>query len=193
MIKGNATPLSDELKTLLNGRSWQPECPVKLEELSLLTIPHFGFDQQLHQGEMIVHKSLADELIEIFSELLLHKFPIEKMLLVDHFNADDTLSMESNNSYAFCYRKNVTFPALLSKHSYGFAVDINPIQNPYIKGEKIFPQSGKAFIDRTMQHKGMIYEGSLCHLAFEKRGWTWGGLWKDRQDYHHFEKSPHSS
>ena len=158
-------------------------------DLRYVQVPIFGFDGQEQLGELIVHESVAQEVEEIFIEIFQARFPIEKMHLIENYGADDTASMEDNNSSAFCYRLAVAKPGILSKHSFGLAIDVNPLYNPYVKKELILPKSGARFVDRTINQKGMVLPGDPCHTAFCKRGWTWGGGWPDRQDYQHFEKT----
>lgn len=157
-------------------------------DLSYVQVPLFGFDGQEHIGELIVHQAVADEVEAIFMEIFRARFPIEKMRLIENYGADDNASMEDNNSSAFCYRFAVAKPNILSKHSFGLAIDVNPLYNPYVKKDLILPKSGAQFADRSIVVKGMILPGDACHQAFCKRGWTWGGSWPDRQDYQHFEK-----
>ncbi len=157
-------------------------------DLSYVQVPLFGFDGQEHVGELIVHQKVAREVEEIFHELFQAQFPIEKMRLIENYGANDLASMEDNNSSAFCYRFAVAKPGILSKHSFGLAIDVNPLYNPYVKKELILPKSSARFVDRSVYTKGMVLHGDACHRAFCKRGWSWGGSWPDRQDYQHFEK-----
>lgn len=164
----------------------QPQ--INLDALRYVQVPIFGYDDKTHTGELVVHAKLAEEVVDILLELYDTKFPIEKMRLIESYEASDDTSMADNNSSAFCYRRNVTYPDLLSKHSQGLAIDINPLYNPYVKKERVLPPEGKLYLDRTKPLKGMITEKTSCYHAFVKRGWTWGGSWPDRQDYQHFEK-----
>lgn len=166
--------------------SYAPQ--VSFDDLRYIQVPFFGYDDNTHQGELVVHKAVAEEVVEIFTELFTAKFPIEKMHLIEAYGADDNASMADNNSSSFCYRFAVAKPGILSKHALGLAIDINPLYNPYVKKDLILPPQGKPYLDRSQPVKGMITENSLCHQAFVQRGWTWGGSWPDRQDYQHFEK-----
>jgi len=159
-----------------------------LDHLRYVQVPFFGYDDEPHQGELVVHKAVATEVHAIFTELFNAKFPIEKMHLIETYDANDNASMADNNSSAFCHRFAVAKPGILSKHALGLAIDINPLYNPYVKKDLILPPQGKLYLDRTQSVKGMISENSLCYHAFVSRGWTWGGSWPDRQDYQHFEK-----
>jgi len=141
------------------------------------------------KGELIVHRDRADEVLEIFRELLVARFPIQQIRFIDDFGGDDNASMSDNNSSALCVRPVTGTSNRWSQHSYGTAIDINPLVNPYVKGTTILPEAGRAFTDRMGSDvPGMIRPGDACHSAFTKRGWTWGGDWSSLKDYQHFEK-----
>ena len=182
-------PLQEEIIKKMDGVSWKVGSPVTMDHLTYVKVLHWGFDGQSHQGELVVHKDIAKEILEIFQILYKAKFPIEKMRLVDEYKGDDDASMADNNTSAFNYRDVVDSKGVLSKHSYGVAIDINPIQNPYIKGKKISPAAGKSYVNRKKVQKGMITKNDVCYKAFKDRGWTWGGEWKTMKDYQHFQKS----
>ncbi len=137
-------------------------------------------------GNLVVHKDLANEVVEIFKEIYDAKFPIANIDLVDKYNADDNLSMINNNTSAFNYRL-IYGTSRLSNHSTGKAIDINPLFNPHVVNGVVYPVEGSAYIDRAINEKGMIHEGDAVYNAFIKRGWIWGGHWKN-PDYQHFEK-----
>lgn len=180
--------LPEEIVNKINGISWKQGAPVELDDLSYVKVMYWGFDEEEHIGELIVHRKVAEEITQIFKELHEAKFPIEKIRLIDEYDANDDLSMEDNNTSAFCYREVAGKKGTLSKHSYGIAIDINPVQNPYIKGEKISPLEGKEYKDRKNVKKGMIVKDDICYKAFKERGWIWGGEWKTIKDYQHFQK-----
>lgn len=180
--------LSEDIIEKILGVSWKENAPVKLEELSCIYVTYWGFDEIEHVGEMIVHKKIAQEVTEIFKELYEARFPIEKIMLIDEYDANDDLSMADNNSSAFCSREVTGKKGVFSQHSYGAAIDINPIQNPYIKGDIILPEEGSIYIDRSNVRKGMIIKGDVCYNAFKSRGWIWGGEWSSLKDYQHFQK-----
>ncbi|MBS0634595.1 MAG: M15 family metallopeptidase [Verrucomicrobia bacterium] len=177
---------------LMTGLSWKEECPVPIKDLSYISVSHWDYDGYVRVGHMIVHAQLADELIEIFAELFLHRFPIERMEIVDLYGADDNRSMSANNSSCFCFRPNTTTPGVYSNHSWGIAIDINPLVNPYVRGDKVLPAGGRDYLDRTANYVGGITDSpdNACYRAFTSRGYEWGGSWPDRQDYQHFSKSP---
>ena len=169
------------------GNSIPDKSVVDTTELSYLTITYWGFDEKTHIGEMIVHKDLAQEVLDIFEEVYDQKYPIEKMKLIDEYNANDETSMAANNTSAFCYR-TVANTNKLSKHSLGKAIDVNPLYNPYVVDTSIMPVNSESYIDRSIVQKGMIQKGDALYTAFTKRGWTWGGNWITQKDYQHFEK-----
>ena len=173
----------------INGNSWKPGCPVEVGDLRILSLTYVDFDGRSHVGEMICHRLVADELADIFRELFELGFPIEKIRLIDEYGSDDLLSMEDNNTSAFNYR-TISGSANLSKHAYGLAVDINPVQNPYTEdgGEYVSPEAGHDYLDRGNSRPGMITRGDAVYNAFVSRGWFWGGDWKYQIDYQHFQK-----
>ncbi len=181
--------VSEEVEKRITNVSWKEGCPVPIEELRYLQVAYWGFDDQPHMGELIVNKAVAEEVAEIFQELYEAKFPIEKIRLIDEYGAEDKKSMADNNTSSFCYREVEGKPGKLSKHSYGLAIDLNPVQNPYVYKEEISPEAGKDYTDRSETQKGMILKGDVCYQAFIDRGWTWGGDWNYEKDYQHFQKS----
>lgn len=182
-------PLSKEVISRIKGVSWKNGAPVKLDDLSYVKVVYWGFDNKEHIGELVVHKKVAEEITQIFKELYEAKFAIEKMKLIDEYGASDDLSMADNNTSAFCFREVAGKKGTLSKHSYGIAIDINPVQNPYVKGKRISPEAGKEYMDRVNVRKGMVVKNDICYKAFKERGWIWGGEWKTLKDYQHFQKT----
>jgi hypothetical protein len=187
---GMSQEIPKEIEQLMRGRSYKEGCPVQLSDLRYVTVSHWDFEDKLRTGHLVVHAKIAQEIVDIFRDIFEAHFPIERMELVDHYNADDDLSMEANNSSCFNFRPNVTNPTVFSNHSYGIAIDINPRTNPYVKGDRVLPAGGRAFIDRTQDYKGGITasQTNAVYVAFTKRGYEWGGSWPDRQDYQHFSK-----
>ena len=180
--------IPDDIKTVMRDNSYRQEGPVKLSELVLVRVKYVNCENVERTGGIIIHKKLAGDIEAIFGELYEAKFPIDKIRLIDEYGNSDELSMEDNNTYAFSVRPK-TGKKSFSKHAYGFAVDINPVQNPYIKNNVIEPKNSIDYLDRKSIRKGMIVKGDVCYNAFKKRGWTWGGEWKSLKDYQHFEKS----
>ncbi len=185
---GKSQPIPDEIKKKIVGSSWKEGCPVPIEGLAYVTLNHWGYDDKVHSGELIVAKEVAPEVLAVFKELFAAKFPVEQMKLVDEFGADDDKSMEANNTTAFNCRPIYGKSSGFSRHSYGQAIDINPKTNPYVTKKMVAPKGGEAFVDRTKAYLGGITADGLITKAFASRGWDWGGSWKSYQDYQHFEK-----
>jgi hypothetical protein len=182
------SPIPPELETRMRQASWHAGCPVEIADLRQLQIAYVDFHGERARGVLIVHKDVATEVSEIFRGLLEHKFPIERMEPVENFDGDDDRSMAANNTSAFNCRDITGQPGRFSNHSWGRAIDINPLTNPYVKSGKVLPPEGRRYLDRTRAYTGGILANSLVVRLFAKYGWTWGGSWKDRQDYQHFEK-----
>ena len=181
--------IDDALFSRINGRSYKKNCPLPLTDLRYLRVLHKNLDGEILSGEMICHRSIADALIDIFRKLFDAGYPIERMRLIDDYDADDELSMRDNNSSCFNFRF-VSHTNRISKHGYGLAVDINPRYNPYIKfidgNKNIEPANGVAFEDRDGDFPYKITKDDLCCRLFEAHGFGWGGDWIDCKDYQHF-------
>jgi hypothetical protein len=183
-------PLPQAVETLIYGVSYKEVNgiePPAYSDLAYLTLSYVNFEGEHCVGNMIVAAELGDEVVEIFMELFENSFPIYQMELIDVFNADDDTSMAANNSSAFNFRL-VKGTKRVSKHGLGTAIDINPVQNPYITGGRYSPPASEEYKDRSNIRQGMIIEGDVCYTAFTSRGWTWGGYWNNK-DYQHFEKN----
>jgi hypothetical protein len=185
---GQQQSLSADTIALMKQYSWREGCPVPLTDLSYLEVSYWGFDGKVHLGELVVHQRVAVQLLEIFRELFAARFPIERMRLVDHYQGSDDKSMADNNTSAFNCRPVAGRTDVYSNHSFGLAIDINPLTNPYVtKKGKVSPPEGAKFKDRSIKAPGLIVADDACHKAFVSRGWTWGGAWKSSKDYQHFE------
>lgn len=184
--------ITDDIKKRIKGKSYSDSCDVPFSDLRYIRLLYMGFDNKTHIGELIVGKAIEKDTLDIFKELYAKDYPIEKMVLIDEYNADDITSMKANNSSAFCYRF-VDSTTKRSIHSYGLAIDINPQYNPYIREMSgktvVLPENGIDYVDRNKDCKYYIKAGDACYQAFTKRGFTWGGDWKDSKDYQHFQKS----
>lgn len=180
-------PLPDWVIKRMKRHSWREGCPIPLKNLTYIYLKHWGFDDNVHDGRLVVHQDVAKEVVEIFRALFRKRFPIEKMKLIDDYKGSDDDSMADNNTSAFNCRSVTGKPGVFSKHSYGLAIDINPLVNPYIFKNKVLPPEGKSFVDRKLNRKGMIKKGDVVYQAFIKQGWTWGGDWLTTKDYQHFQ------
>jgi len=181
-------PLSPALLEKVRHTTWHPGCPVPPADLRQLTLTYRGFDNAPHTGSLVVNRDLADDVLRIFHELYRRSFPIERMVPIEDYGGNDDASMADNNTSAFNCRDATGKPGVFSNHSWGRAIDINPLTNPYVKGDKVLPPAGRKYLDRTKEFRGSVLKGGFVVHLFESDGWTWGGRWPDRQDYQHFEK-----
>lgn len=165
--------------------SWREGCPVGPEALRAVTLSHWGFDGEVHEGTVIVAADVAEDIVDIMSQLFAAGFPIERMEPIDVYGGDDDRSMAANNTSAFNCRA-VTGGSSWSEHSYGTAIDVNPLVNPYVRGDTVLPPEGSRFADRGMDAPGMIHRGDDVVDAFAAHGWVWGGTWTSPKDYQHF-------
>ena len=146
-----------------------------------------SFSGEMEWGDLVVHKEAVSSLKAIFRTMLLEGFPLEKMRLIEEYDGSDERSAADNNTSAFNCRNITGKSDRWSRHAYGRAIDINPVQNPYIKGELLVPEAGAAYRDRSKRRAGMILRPGPVYRAFKKRGWRWGGDWRSLKDYQHFE------
>lgn len=186
-------PIDDELFNRIYGLSYKEDCTIPLEDLRYLKVLHYGYDQQIYVGELMVNTGLAEDFLEIFKELYKNQYEIEKMRLVDDFGADDNWSIENNNTSAFNYRVSTLDGVTLSNHAFGCAIDINPLHNPYVTyydwGMDTYFDVSIPYMNRedtSLEH--MINHDDLCYQLFIDHGFTWGGDWENPKDYQHFEK-----
>jgi hypothetical protein len=170
---------------VLARSSWSDECPVGLDELAYITVSHFGFDQKFHTGEMIVHASVAEDVVEVFRKLHGARFPIEQMRVITAEEIDAHPTGDWNDTTSFVCRPAVGSGSW-SNHAYGLAIDINPFHNPYLKGDLVLPELASAYTDRENVRPGMILEGDVVTQAFADMGWPWGGHWRTLKDWMHF-------
>jgi len=167
--------------------SWRPGCPVGLDDLRLVTVSHHTFGGGVATGEIVVHADMAEDIAAVFGDLFAAGYPIERMELVDEYAADDDLSMAANNTSAFNCR-TVAGTGRWSQHAYGMAVDVNPLLNPYVRNGRADPPAGSAYVDRSVDHPGIIRDRDAVVTAFAAIGWSWGGYWSS-PDYQHFSRN----
>jgi D-alanyl-D-alanine carboxypeptidase len=172
----------------MTGVSWRPGCPVPLRDLRVLTLRHWGFDHRVHTGTLIVHEDVARDVLGVFRRLYAARFPIRRIVPVDAYGGSDFRSIEADNTSAFNCRY-VDGTRRWSEHAYGRAVDVNPIENPYVSGGRTSHASSEPYLDRSRRRAGMAYEGGVLVQAFRAIGWAWGGNWSSVKDYQHFSAS----
>jgi hypothetical protein len=165
--------------------SWQPACPVTLDDLRYITVGFWGFDDRPHTGEMIVNARFADRVVEVFRQLFDARFPIEEMRVIRADEIEAPPTGDGNVTTSFVCRPAVGSGSW-SRHAFGLAVDVNPFHNPYVKGDLVLPELASAYVDRTNHRPGMIQPGDVAVDAFAAMGWPWGGNWNTLLDYMHF-------
>ena len=183
--------IPDEVFARMAGKSYKEDCTVPREDLRYLRISCVGADGSAYIGEMVAAADLAEDLLDIFRQLYEAGYPIERMQLIDDYDASDQASMEANNTTCFNFRQ-IAGSTKLSNHSLGRAVDINPLYNPYVKktghGTIYDPPMAEAYADRDKDFPYKIDHDDLCYQLFTAHGFTWGGDWNSVKDYQHFEK-----
>lgn len=177
------------LQETMTGASWRPGCPVTLRELRLVTARHWGFDGRVRTGRLVVHRDVAADVAGVLRTLYAARFPIRRMVPVDAYGASDFRSIEADNTSAFNCRY-VDGTTRWSEHAYGRAIDLNPIENPYVTsaGTTSHPAS-RRYLRRAPYRRGMAVEGGVLVRAFAAAGWSWGGRWTGARDYQHFSAS----
>jgi hypothetical protein len=179
-------PIPASMRAEMTGVSWHPGCPVGLSDLRLITLTYRGFDGRDHTGRLIAHRDAASALVAVFRRLYAARFPIRRMEPVDRFGGDDFRSIEADNTSAFNCR-NATGSTHWSNHAYGRAIDVNPIENPYVSGGTSSHRASAPYLDRSRRRPGMAFTGGVLVEAFRTVGWGWGGSWSGSiQDYQHF-------
>ncbi|MDF2968591.1 MAG: hypothetical protein K0Q93_2369 [Nocardioidaceae bacterium] len=173
--------------------SHAPGCPVALRDLRFLTMRYVGFDGDPHVGEMVVHRTKVRDVVDVFRTLYERRWPIRRMRLVDDYRGDDDRSMAANNTSGYNCRLTGSGDRW-SEHAYGRAIDINPVQNPYVVGSAVAPAEGRRYasLDRSADAtppRGVIVADDVVVSAFERRGWVWGGDWVNSKDYQHFSST----
>lgn len=186
-----AEEIDATLRSRIAGKSYKAGCTVPLSELRYLKVLHYDLQGRIRLGELICNRAIAGELLDIFRTLYRARYPIERMVLVDDYDADDLRSMEADNTSCFNFRR-IEGSTSLSKHSLGMAIDINPLYNPCVKkrGDRVTvsPESGRPYADRSADFPCKITADDLCYREFIRHGFTWGGAWNSLKDYQHFEK-----
>ena len=184
--------INDFIFSRMKGKSFKDDCLIVRSNLRYLRVLHTDKDGNIHLGEMVCHQSIANDLIEIFRQLYDAHYPIERMVLIDEYNADDETSMRANNTSCFNYR-HIKGSGKLSKHAQGLAVDINTLYNPCVKRQAngkliVQPSTATKYVNRSARFPYKIVKGDLLYQLFIQHGFKWGGSWRTLKDYQHFEK-----
>lgn len=183
--------IDDDVFARIYGKSYKRECTVPLSDLRYIRALHYDAAGRILVGEMVCNKAVSDDVVAILRALFEARYPIERMVLIDEYDADDERSMAANNSSSFNFRY-ISGTNRLSNHSDGMAVDINPLYNPYVRVRggvtTVDPEAGRPYSDRSRSFVYKIERDDVCYREFVKRGFVWGGDWTSLKDYQHFEK-----
>jgi len=168
-------------------------CPVSLADLRYLRMTYLAFDGTVRTGEMVTHADHAEDVTEVFRRLYDARWPLRRMVLLDDYRGDDERSMAADNTSGFNCRR-VAGSDSWSDHAYGAAIDVNPVENPYVQRSGVSPAAGRRFalLDRGPGARvpdGVIRSGDVVVRAFARIGWEWGGDWSGAKDYQHFSAS----
>lgn len=165
--------------------TWVQGCPVAADDLAWVRLTFWGFDNRRHTGELLVNVDAAEDLVTVFRALYDARFPIEEMRITTKAEQTAAPTGDGNNTGSFDCRP-VRGETVFSQHAYGRAVDVNPFQNPYVKGDLLLPELAGSYTDRSEVRPGMIRPSGPVVRAFDSIGWTWGGTWRSLKDLHHF-------
>ncbi|HEY7345611.1 MAG TPA: M15 family metallopeptidase [Gaiella sp.] len=195
--RSSVRPLSVELRGQLRGESWRPGCPVALSGLRVLTVAHWGFDGRPHTGQLVVHADHARGLAGVFRRLYELRFPIRHMRLADMYGPREGRPADGDVTGSFRCRQAVPSPCTggsangsWSNHAYGRAIDVNPVENPYVGCGRTRNAASARYLDRSRLRKGMVTPAVVA--AFRSIGWGWGGSWAGKtKDYMHFSTTGH--
>ncbi len=186
----SVTTIDDTSFARMKGKTYKDNCTVPLSELRHVKVPYKNKEQQTLKGEIVCNKHIANDVAEIFYELYKANYPIEKIRLMDDYNADDETAMRDNNTSPFNFRF-ISHSTKVSKHGLGLAVDLNTLYNPFVltvDGKlHVEPATALKYVDRSKNFDYMIDENDLAYKLFIQHGFEWGGHWKTRKDYQHFE------
>lgn len=166
--------------------SYHSGCPVGLRDLRYLTMSYIGWDGASHSGEMVVRSSVVTAVANAFNRMYDDRFPIRRMRLVDDYQGSDDASMADDNTSAFNCRA-ASGGSGWSMHAYGQAVDINPVENPYVHAGRVDPPNGRAYATRSPARKGMVNRGVVGD--FRVHHWGWGGYFTNTKDWQHFSSN----
>jgi D-alanyl-D-alanine carboxypeptidase-like protein len=165
--------------------SYRPGCPLGPSSLRSIRLSHWGFDGKPRSGVLVVHASVAADVVAVFRKLYAARFPIRRMVGVEVYRGSDDASMAADNTSGFNCRR-VGDSGSWSEHAYGKAIDVNPVENPYVHRGRVEPPAGKAYLDRSRRRRGMATRTGVLVRAFDEAGWHWGGRWQSSKDYQHF-------
>jgi hypothetical protein len=185
---GFASRIRPAPRGVIDRSTWKPRCPVRADQLDWIRVAYHGFDGKRHSGELLAHQAVSADLVSVFRALWDARFPIEEMRITEARELDLEPTGDGNNTGAFVCRPLFDGSGY-SEHAYGLAIDVNPFQNPYHRGEVVIPELASAYLDRADRRAGMIQANGPVVAAFDAIGWGWGGRWRTLTDLQHFSRS----
>jgi hypothetical protein len=190
VFRGGVRRIGHELRDVLIGRNWTPGCPVPLKDLRLVEVSYWDFEGVVRTGPLVLNERVAKDILWVFKRLFRARFPIQEIHLAAKdrpITPEDYWDRSRRSVTASFNCRPATGSTSLSHHSYGWAIDINPLQNPYVRGDgTVLRHIAKPFRDRSLRRKGMIHDGDIVVRSFARIGWEWGGHWNTLKDYMHF-------
>ncbi len=184
--RGFASRVTTPAPRAVIGRStWVPGCPVAATDLSWVRVTFVGFEGLRHTGELLVNRSVAPQVVQVFEQLYADRFPLEEVRITRRDELEAPPTGDGNDTGAFACRAT-RGSTTYSQHAYGLAIDVNPFQNPYVKGDVVLPELASSYLERGWRRPGMILPDGPVVRAFARIGWTWGGTWSSLKDLQHF-------
>jgi hypothetical protein len=187
--EGFASVVEDVPADVLARSTWEPGCPVRADELAHVLLTFWGFDGQRHTGELLLNRSVAADVVAVFRRLYAARFPLEQLAIASQADLEAAPTGDGNGTGSFVCRPTTGSTSTYSQHAYGLAIDLNPFQNPYTKGDLVLPELASSYLDRDRVRPGMITPDGVVVRAFASIGWTWGGTWQALKDYQHFSQN----
>jgi hypothetical protein len=167
--------------------SWHRGCPVGPAQLRRVRLGYWGFDGRVHPGALIVDARVTSDVVAIFRRLYRARFPLRRVRPIDAYGGNDERSLAADNTAGFNCRYAVAAgPKRWSAHAYGEAIDVNPVENPYLEGGRVHPRAGRRYLDRSVHRRGMAVPDGVLVRSFAASGWAWGGRWTGSPDFQHF-------
>jgi len=186
-FKSSVRRIPPSIRERMVGSSWHSGCPVPIRKLRLVGVSIHRFDGTVSRRRLIIHRREAHNIVTVMHKLWRQDYPIRRMRLIDAYGAKDRRSMRADNTSAFNCRY-VSGTTRWSMHAYGLAIDLNPVENPYVSGSYVSPAKGAKYADRCC-HRAIIHPGDKVVRAFASIGWGWGGSWSGAKDYQHFSSN----
>lgn len=188
-FRATVAPVPAKQRAAMTPSVWRPGCPVGFADLRLVTATHWNFRGRAQTGRLVVHRDVAPKMVTVLRRLFAARFPVRRMIPIEAYGGSDFASIEADNTSAFNCRA-ATGSRRWSEHAYGRAIDVNPIENPYVEpGGRVYHTASRPYVDRSRPRLGMAVEGDVVVRAFDAAGFGWGGRWQGTKDYQHFSVS----